>query len=132
MPSTAVLKSTTAALASYADKLYSIRNQRLALQKKVEAFQAEETRLKDHLIATLPKNDSTGIAGKTCRISLLVKDVSQADDWDKIHAYVRKTGNWELLQRRLNNRAAMEILEDGKKIPGVSIFTKVDLSINKL
>lgn len=128
-----------------ADKLYETRQKRLALAKEVEALQAEETALKNHLIDNLPKSDSNGIAGKVCRVSVVKKDVARAEDWSKIYANIvsdyqkhakkkdgMQDGAFALLQRRLGEGAVKEAWEAGKVVEGVGKFTVVDVSINKI
>lgn len=115
-----------------ADRLYQCQNERYELQKLVDNLKEEETALKDHIINTLPKSEASGVSGKLARVSVYTKPVPQAKDWSKIYAYIKKTGSFDLLQRRLAEKAISDRFEAGKKIPGVEIFNAVAVSINKL
>lgn len=115
-----------------ADLLYQTRQKRLDAQKVVDALQAEETALKNHIIDTLPKSEATGAAGKLCRVSVVKKEAPQVEDWDKFYAYVKKTGQFDLMQKRLADSAIKERWNDGKKIPGVKVNSYVTVSINKI
>lgn len=128
-----------------ADKLYATRERRLALADAVEALKSEEAALKNHIIESLPKSDANGIAGKTCRVSVVTKEVPRAEDWAKIYAgivddyrrHVRAKDGLEdaafaLLQRRLGDSAVKEAWEYGRTIDGVGRFTVVDLSLSKI
>lgn len=119
-------------LAAAADMLYTIRTKRLLLQKEVEAYQKQETELRERLIAELPKGDATGVQGKLCRVSVITKARPNVENWDKFYAYVKKTGNFDLMQRRLSDAAVKERWENNKEIPGVGRFNIVDLSVNKV
>lgn len=132
-------------LGAVADKLFTTRNARLALAKEVDALQAEETALKNHLIATLPKSDANGVAGKLCRVAVNKKDVARVEDWPGFYAglvadytsHMRKKdglqdGAFALLQRSLGKAAVKEAWENGKAVKGVGKFTVIDVSINKL
>jgi hypothetical protein len=113
-----------------ADKLYDLRQKRLAQQKIVDELEAEEKALKEHIINTLPKSETSGVA--VARVTITSKDVPQVENWDLFYKHVKKTGEFELMQRRLSDSAINERWEQGKKIPGVKSFTVVSVSLNKV
>ena len=119
-------------MAVCADKLYELRQKRLAQQKIVDEIEAEEKALKDHIINTLPKSETSGIAGKVARITIVNKDIPQVKDWEAFYKYVKKTNQFELMQKRLADSAINERLEQGIKIPGVEIFKATSISMNKV
>ena len=115
-----------------ADRLYKIKELKSELAAKTKLLDDERIAIEAALINLLPKDESTGIQGKVARASLIVKEVPQAEDWDKIHAYIKKTGSWDLLTRSLKATAVQERWDDGKKIPGIVAFTKIGISLNKV
>ena len=119
------------AMGACADRLYEIRQKRLAMQKEVDEIEAEEKALKEHIINNLPKSDS-GAAGKVARVSVVTKDVPQVKDWDAFYKYVSRTKSFDLLQRRLSDAAIKERWENKKQVPGVEAFTVVSVSLNKV
>lgn len=120
------------ALGACADRLYELRQKRLEEQKKVDLIEAEEKALKEHIIQNLPKSEASGVAGKLARVTVVTKEIPQVEDWDAFYKYVKKTGNFDLLQRRLTDAAVKERWEAGKEIPGVKHFQVVSVSINKV
>lgn len=119
-------------LGACADKLYELRQKRLEQQKVVDAIEAEEKALKEHIINTLPKSEASGVAGKLARVTVVTKEVPQVEDWDAFYKFVKKTGQFDLMQRRLTDAAIKERWENGKEIPGVKHFQAVTVSINKV
>lgn len=119
-------------LAQAADELYTTREERLKRQKEVDALAAREKELRDYLIANLPKSEASGVAGKVARATIKTKQVPTVKDWAKVHAYVKKTGAFELLQRRLSETAVQERWEAGKEVPGVEHFSAVVVSLEKV
>lgn len=115
-----------------ADALFTTREARLAMQKEVDALQAQETALREHIINTLPKSESTGAAGKLARVTVVTDQVPQVEDWDALYRYIGRTKSWELLNRALGKAAAKERFDAGKKIPGVKMMPIVKVSINKV
>jgi hypothetical protein len=120
------------ALGACADKLYELRAKRLAEQKKVDEIAAEETALKNHIIENLPKSEASGVAGKLARVTVVTKQIPQVQDWDAFYKYVKKTGSFDLMQKRLTDAAIKERWEAGKEIPGVGHFNAVSVSINRI
>jgi len=119
-------------LGAAVDALYTTRQTRLAIQAQVQKLAEREALLREHLIATLPKSDATGAAGKLARASITSKRVPQVEDWDKLYEHVRKTRDFSLLQRRLADAAVTERWDAGKEVPGVGHFTAIGVSVNKL
>ena len=115
-----------------ADLLFDLRQERLKLDKVVENMKANETLLQEHIINSLPKGD-TGAAGKHHKVAVRTEQIPQIDGdnggWEKLYAYIKRTGSFDLLQRRLNPKAVMERLEDKKKVPGTKLFNVVKVSL---
>lgn len=119
-------------LGACADALYTTRQDRLVMQKDVSEHEVREKMLKEHIINTLPKSESTGVAGKLARVSVTSKVIPVVTDWEALYKYILKTKSFDLLERRLNGQAVHERWEAGKEIPGVGTFNAVGVSVNKL
>lgn len=115
-----------------ADLVYELRNKRLTAQKVAEAIETEEKALREHIINSLPKSQTTGVAGKVARVTVTSKDIPQVEDWPKFYAYVVKNKAFDMMQRRLSTEAVQSRLDEGKKVAGVKVFKAVTLSINKI
>jgi hypothetical protein len=123
-------------LAQCADLLYQIKQDRLLLEKDIEAMKAQEFALKEHLIKQLPKGEASGIAGHIARVAVLAKIVpqvdTQADGWEKLYTFIKKTGAFELLQRRLTEKAVKDRWENGETVPGVNPVEVPTISLTKV
>lgn len=119
------------ALGQAADLLYETRQARLDLQKAVEELQKQETLLKEHFINTLPISQASGVSGKAGVVKVVPKEVYQVKDWDLFYKHVKRTGDFDLLQRRLADAAYKERLEAGKTVPGIEKFMTKTVSITK-
>lgn len=119
-------------LAACADLLYSIREERLALSRQADELEEREKQIKAHIIDTLPKSEATGVAGKLARVTVVTKLVPKTADVEELHAHIKKTDDWDLLQGRLSDTAVRARWEAGKTVPGVEAFQTVTVSINKV
>lgn len=130
-------------LAACADLLYDTQQKRYTLQKQVDELAKLETDVREHLINNLPKSDATGVTGKLANARIVEKDIvelvgTERDRFEKVYDYILKNakkdpGVWSLLQRRLGEAAAKELIAAKKgaligaklgKIPTISL-TKV-------
>lgn len=111
-------------LAAAADLMYTIREQRLALQREIELLQKQETTLSEHLIDNLPKSDAQGVTGKLINATIKIREVvelvgTEEDRFSGVYDYIlknarRNPGVWSLLQRRVGEAAAKELILAGK------------------
>ena len=115
-----------------ADLYSDVRSLRLAMEKEVEAIKAREHEIREHIIANLSKSDDTGAAGLRYRAQIVVKDVPRAVDWPAVHKYIQKSGRFDLLQKRLGEKAVMDMAEQGEAIPGIEVVKVPDVSITKI
>lgn len=118
--------------AQCADLLYRTREARLAVQRHCEVLERAENKLREYFIENLGKSDATGIAGAVARVQIEVKLVPQVADWTALYAYVKRTGAFELLQRRLKEEAVKERWDDHKQVPGVTTFNAKKVRVTKL
>lgn len=125
-------KKTPKTDAGKADLRYAVEDWRLAVQKCVEALKEVETGLNEHFIAHLPKSQASGVAGQTARVQLRTKIIPQVQDWNALYKHIKKSGEFELLQRRLTDSAIKERWEARQDVPGVGHFTAIVVSCTKL
>jgi len=118
-----------------ADKLYDLKERRLAISKEASKLNEEETALRAYIIESLPKSDALGAAGKVARVTVTSKKIPTVTDMDKLLKYVKRSkGNEDLLTvtTSMSVPAVKARWEDGKIIPGVGVFNVISLSMNKL
>lgn len=123
-------------LGTCVDNLKKLRDEKAALKKKHDAemkkITDQITALENHLIETIPKSKLNGAMGKLAKVSLIKKDVPTVDDWSKVYDYIGSHDAFDMMQRRVNVKAIEDRWKAGEKIPGVTTFTKVTLSVTKV
>ena len=115
-----------------ADLYAEVRDLRLAMQKVVDDVKARESEIRDHIIDNLSKSDDTGAAGKRYRAQVVTKLKPSLKDWPAFTTYVQEAQRFDLLQKRINERAVLDLLEGGESVPGIERFNAVDVSITKI
>ena len=107
------------------------RAERLEAQKVVEALELEEKELKAKALEAIKKSPTKAVSDGSRLFQLVTKDEPVAEDWLKIQKYIQKTGEFDLLQRRLATAAVKERWENGVKIPGIGVIPVDNLSDTK-
>lgn len=118
--------------AECADILYLARQERLDTQKVVDVLDKLETAIEQFFINALPKKGASGIAGKVARAQIKPDPIEIVEDWDKVYAHIKRTGSWDLLQRRINAKAFSERREQGSPVPGSKLLPHQKVSCTKL
>lgn len=138
-------------LGACVDLYHDTREKRLEANRVTEDIKKDETFIQNYIIDNMPKGD-TGAVGKRYKGVVKTEDVFQVEDWDKFYAHIKKTGNFELLNRALNQAAVREhtdVLNEKldltnakqadpakrkprKMLPGVKTFKAVKLSVTKV
>jgi hypothetical protein len=115
-----------------ADLYSDVRALRLAMDKEAAAVKARETEIREHIISNLSKSDDTGAAGLRYRAQIVMKDVPHLTDWSLFTGYILENDRFDLLQKRLGEKAVMDMIAAGEAIPGVERMKIPDVSITKI
>lgn len=118
-----------ATLGACLDKLYELREKRLALQSQAEELGVTYSALEDHVFKKFKHADVEGASGKAATASIQPKTVGRIEDKDKLEAYVARTKQWDLVTVMINNKAYRERLKAKKTVPGVVPFEFKKLSL---
>lgn len=105
------------------------RIHRLAEAKKVEALEVEEKKLKAKVIAAMIDAKQTSTGGQRYGANYSRKEKPTAGDWSKIYAFIKENDAFDLLQKRLTEKAVELRWEDGITIPGVVKFPVDDITM---
>ena len=113
------------------DSLYALRAKRLELEKVVEGHKQEEQRMRDEIIAILNTTGLRGAKGMAATAALVHKTKPQVTDWDQVYNYIRSTGEFGLLHKRITEGLWGALREDGFTVPGTEPIVLTDLSLTK-
>lgn len=130
------------------DLYHDVRSLRLAMEKEAKDMQVREAELKLHILQNLQRSDDRGAVGLRYMAKRVDKDafsfakaetdemeaeVEGSSGWQKFTAWVRQTGNFHFLQKRLSDAAVKEMVENGQGLPpGVNKITVPDISVTKV
>lgn len=102
------------------------------LDAKRKPLADKEAALREELLRDFSKNDLNGATAAGLRVSLTTAKVPSMEDRDAFLAFASKKANWDLLAGSVNSAAWRERLEAGKVVPGVTVFDRVGIRVNKV
>jgi hypothetical protein len=117
------------------DEMWALREKRKIADAAVEALKAEITAIEEQIEAQMDAQGITKASGAKATLSFsfsTIADVQGDEGWTKLYAYIKKTGYWHLLHRRVTDGAYAELLEAGKKVPGVEPFVKKRINLRTI
>lgn len=110
----------------------ALYTKRMALQKEVDSLKEKEDMVKDYLIGEMLTNNSTTLVENGFQVVLKTLTVPAVMDWEVFLDHVRKTGQLDLLHKRVTESAVKLRWEDGVTLPGVDKATKYSIVIKEL
>ena len=117
------------------DLYAEIKALRLEMEKEIEPFKKREAELREYMIANIAKSrdegGDTGAAGKFYRVQIRDKAAIKVTDWKELHAFIAENNRFDLLQKRANDKAVLELLQD-YIVPGVEEMLLPDISVTKI
>lgn len=119
-------------LAQCADLAYQLREARLKVSRDIAQIQEQEKLVKEYLIQNLPKSQASGVSGKVANAKIETDTVPTVTDKKKFLAYVKKTGDFDLITSSMNSKAVRDRWDNKKKVPGIGEFQVVKLSLTKV
>lgn len=116
-----------------ADLLFDTKSLRLLMAKETALVETREKAIEEKLIAIIPAT-SSGAMGKHHKVKVETADkwIMNTEKWPDFFAYVANTGSFDLLQKRLADRAVADRMEEGVKIPGVENMKVKKISLTKI
>lgn len=128
----AVSLTSDGTIGSRIDSLSQLREDKRALEEKIKIIEESYRELEEALMEDLKKQGMDKATGKKATVSISSTVVGNLVDDEKFYAYVKRTGYFHLLQRRLSDPAIRELLESKGSIPGVEPFVKKRLNLRTL
>lgn len=100
-------------------KLEILRRARKETEIVISDMKKDEKALEAHIYLLMKKEDIAFTRGESISVSIVDMEVPEATDWPALYKYITKTGNFDLLHKRLTIDAFKDRWDDGKAIPGV-------------
>lgn len=124
-------EATAADCGLLADAFKIAEADRLAADKVAAELKKKEVNIKVALIAAMKQLETSSVGGKMFKCEHYTVNEPVVADWPKYYAYILRTKDFSLLERRPGKAAIKERWEDGKVVPGITKFPVDKLSFTK-
>ena len=118
------------------DKLNDARDAKRKHAEQEKILNAAYTEIEAQILERLAAEGMNKGTGTKATASISKVVVANVEDWDKFHAFVKKTGFFHLLQRRVSDPSFRELLEmkgaAAMAKAGVVPFVKTNLNLTAL
>lgn len=112
------------------DRLWSIREDKRALDARVKILEQEYDEVEERIKHALDGEKLEQGRGSRATASIILSEVPQIEDWDDFLAWVNRTKNFQLFERRIKADAWREVKEKTGRVPrGTVPFQKRKLSL---
>jgi hypothetical protein len=125
----AVKERLTGTVGTMGEKLFGLRDKKRELEEQIKALDEESSVLSEQLMERMDKEGLTKVSCKSGTVSTTVSMVADVTDWDALHAYIAKTKQFHLLQRRVSDASWRELFEKKGAVPGTQPFNKKKLNL---
>lgn len=119
-------------LAALVDSYAGIRKRKAELNKEVDRLAEDGERIRVFLLAAMDAQGLSALGGHIASVSVKVKSVPRPADWGAIYEHIQRTGEFDLLHRRLADTAVRTRWQHGENIPGVESTDVRDLSVSSV
>ena len=121
-----------ASIGALIDRMWAVREQQRGLEKQIGELDQVLDDLDNQLRERMGEAELDKATGAKASASISTTVVADVQDWDKFWTYILKNKYTHLLQRRVSDPAYRELLNAGKKVPGVQPFVKKRVNLRTL
>jgi hypothetical protein len=121
MATVTALRKTKITVGSLIDQMQDVRSKKRALAVTEKELTGEYEALQAQLIQLM---DAEGVIKSTGKAA--------TQDWDAFVAYMVKTKQFHLIQRRVSDPAMREVFEKKGAVPGMEPYTKRVINLRDL
>ena len=111
------------------DAMWSLREKKRALEAGLKELEGEIANVESELMESMKANGIEKATGKHAAVSISSSVSANVEDWDTFLAWIYKTKNGHLLQRRVSDPAWREMTEIKGVVPGTQPFVKTRLNL---
>lgn len=127
-----VANRLTGTIGGAIDNMWALREQKRLAEIGVKEIEAKIAEAEEDIMGRLESQGLDSAKGKEASVSVTSATVANVEDWPAFHAYIGKNKYFHLLQKRVSDPAYRELLDMGKKVPGVSPFNKKKLTLRSI
>lgn len=126
------LKKPKLTIGGLIDTMSALRDEQRKLDAQSKELQKTRDALEAQLIELMDAEGTTESTGHVASASIAETIEFNTQDWESFMAYVAKTKQFHLVQRRVSAPSVRELFESKGKVPGLEPYSKRKISLRDL
>ena len=119
-------------IGSQIDEYAKLRKEKAALSKQLDDLNKKIVACEQGLIDSLSSQSMLKASGHLATVSIGEFEIAVVKDWQILYNHIVASGSFELLQKRLSNRVALEAISVNGGLPGTEVIKQPKLSFKSL
>lgn len=132
MANVTAMRKPKVTVGSIIDQMQDVRAKKRALAVTEKELNGEYEALQTQLIQLMDAEGVTKSTGRAASASINESTSFNTQDWDALIAYMVKTKQFHLIQRRISDPAVREVFEKKGAVPGMEPYTKRVINLRDL
>ena len=99
--------------------LHTTREAIKEIQAQEKDLKMKQRELEAKIAIKMQEEGLDKVSNDVCTLSLKAEVVPTVEDWDQFFEYLKETGQFELMQKRMSATAYRELIAMGTNVPGV-------------
>ena len=128
----AAVKAQPPSTGALIDQHWAAREEKRRLEEQAKEVEVKIKQIEEVLLERMDAEGLEKATGTKASVSISTSVVADVQDWDLLWPYIAKNKLFHMIQRRVSDPAYRELLDMGKKVPGVLPFTKRKLNLRSL
>ena len=119
-------------IGSQIDEYAKLRKEKAALSKQLDDLNKKIVACEQELIDSLSGQSMSKASGYLATVSVGESEIAVVKDWQILYNHIVESGSFELLQKRLSNRVALEAISVNGGLPGTEVIKQPKLNFKSL
>lgn len=132
MATKAAVKTKPPSTGALIDQHWAAREEKRRLEEQVKEVDVKLKELEETLMERMDAEGLEKATGTKATASISSSIVADVQDWDALWAFIARNKFFHMIQRRVSDPAYRELLEMGKKVPGVQAFNRRKVNLRSL
>ena len=111
-------------------KLSNLHKKFAPVEAKYNTMKSEIVDLRDQIKDIMLMEGHSSFGNTKIKASIVTRSCLSISDPEVLNKYIKRTGNFQLYQQRLNSEAYNELISSGKKPPGIKTFEAKSLRVS--
>lgn len=119
-------------LTSLTEELIAVREARAELEREAKEGKEYEEEIRHKILNLMEQQNLEAFRTGDAQITRRVSQKARLEDYDTLIEYIQATGSFDLLQKRVAERAVTDRWEQGIVVPGVSAYSEMVLTVRSV